>query len=544
MTSISDGFAIRPAISDFLDYGGTPSFDQWFRGDVSIFGGFEYTFSNLRGLKMKMEYDPFNYRDFSAFYRYNYREELRKKDSNMNFGISYPINSFSTIDLSYIKGNTINLNFTLGFTFNKELRKKPDFDPIISEQKSQKKNKNSFYEELLINLNQNNLFLQTASLKNNGELDLKISTSNHKNAIRSSSYTASIAQKVASNNQIDLSLINVTHMNAGFELNEISFVSSYFEKEDMSPYEVKVRNSSFKSGIPNGYKKDEFRPIVNFPVIFSSFRPSFRTHIGNPRKFYFGGLNIQNNSEIQFSRNLILTTAIDLPIYGNLEDAVYQPGSNLEHVRTDIVKYLREDDIYITRMQLDYLWSPYREMYAKISAGLFETMFGGFGGEFLYRPFDKNYSIGFNIFQVKQREFTQRFNFQNYETTTGHINFSYFFPAGIESNISFGRYLAKDDGFTFDLGRKTKSGFKAGIYFTRTNISAERFGEGSFDKGFYFQIPFDLFSNEYSGDDIAFRLSPLTRDGGAKLTYDKDLQGMIYNSTLYEISRQWGGFLK
>ena len=75
-------------------------------------------------------------------------------------------------------------------------------------------------------------------------------------------------------------------------------------------------------------------------------------------------------------------------------------------------------------------------------------------------------------------------------------------------------------------------------------MSAERFGEGSFDKGFYFQIPFDLFSNEYSGDDIAFRLSPLTRDGGAKLTYDKDLQGMIYNSTLYEISRQWGGFLK
>ena len=34
-----------------------------------------------------------------------------------------------------------------------------------------------------------------------------------------------------------------------------------------------------------------------------------------------------------------------------------------------------------------------------------------------------------------------------------------------------------------------------GFYFTRTNVSKELFGEGSFDKGFYFQIPLDLFSN-------------------------------------------------
>ena len=118
------------------------------------------------------------------------------------------------------------------------------------------------------------------------------------------------------------------------------------------------------------------------------------------------------------------------------------------------------------------------------------------------------------------------------------------FPAGIESNISFGRYLAKDDGFTFDLGRKTKSDLRLGYILLELIYQLRDLVRSSFDKGFYFQIPFDLFSNEYSGDDIAFRLSPLTRDGGAKLTYDKDLQGMIYNSTLYEISRQWGGFLK
>ena len=116
-------------------------------------------------------------------------------------------------------------------------------------------------------------------------------------------------------------------------------------------------------------------------------------------------------------------------------------------------------------------------------------------------------------------------------------------PLGHESNLSYGRYLAKDDGFTFDIGRRTKSGFKAGIYFTRTNVSAEVFGEGSFDKGFYFQIPLDLFSKNYSGNYSSFKLSPLTRDGGAKLNFDKDLKGLIYNTTFSELNGQWNGLL-
>ena len=542
LSSISEDFNVRPILSDYLDFGGKPSFDQWFRGEVSVFGGLEYTFPSLRGLKLKTEYDPFNYRDFSAFYKYNYSEELRKKESNINFGISYPINDFTTIDLSYIKGNTFNLNVTFGFTFDSNSSSKPKFNPSIKDNNITS-SKKDFYNELLLNLNNNRLFLQTASLKENGELNVSISTSDHKNSIRSSSYAAFISQEVASNNEFDLSLINIKHLNAAFELNEISYVSSYLNKNDITPLEVKIRNTSFDSGSPQGYKNDEFKPIVKFPVIFSSFKPALRTHVGNPRKFYFGGLNLQNNSEIQFSRSLILTTSLDYPIYGNLEDAIYQPGSNLEHVRTDIVQYLREDDLHISRMQLDYFWSPRKNIYTKLSGGIFENMFGGFGGEFLYRPHDGNYSVGFEIFHVWQREFTQRFDFKDYDTITGHINFVYLLGLGIESKLSFGRYLAKDDGYTLDLGRRTKSGFKAGIYFTRTNLSAEEFGEGSFDKGFYFQIPFDLFTNEYSGQDISFKLSPLTRDGGAKLNFDKDLHGMIYNSKRRELERQWSGYL-
>ncbi|MDA9124210.1 YjbH domain-containing protein [Gammaproteobacteria bacterium] len=541
LSFLSNKLDLRPSISSNYDRGGTPSYDKWFRGDAALFGGLEYFVPNQNGLSIKLEYDPFNYLDFSAQNRSDASFDLRKKDSNINIGLSYPLNKFLTIDASFIKGNTFNLSFTIGTTFNDQLSKKKKFNPSLDIKKNKEHSKIEFYESILLNLNNNNLFLQTASLKEN-DLDVSISTSQHRNAIRSSSYAASIVQKVAEKHEMDINQINISHINAGIELNNIKYIANHINNDNL-PIELLVRNTALESGDPIGFKKDEFKPNIDFPVVFSSISPTLVTHIGNPEKFFFGGVNLQHISEIQFSRNLLLSTEFNARVYGDFDNTISGPGSVMEHVRTDLVEYLKEDDIVISRMQLDYVWSPRKDTYAKLSGGIYETMFAGYGIETLYKPFGTNYSLGFEIFHVKQRSFDQRFSFKDYNTVTGHFNFGYSLPFGIESNISYGRYLAKDDGFTFDLGRRTRSGFKVGIYFTRTNVSAETFGEGSFDKGFYFQIPMDLFSTGYSGNYSTFKLSPLTRDGGAKLIHDKDLKGLIYNSTYRELSQQWRGLL-
>ena len=49
-------------------------------------------------------------------------------------------------------------------------------------------------------------------------------------------------------------------------------------------------------------------------------------------------------------------------------------------------------------------------------------MFGGIGGEVLYRPFNKDYSLGLSTAPFKQRDYDQRFSFRDYETTTGHFS--------------------------------------------------------------------------------------------------------------------------
>ncbi len=538
LSFLSDSLDIRPAVSDNYDLGGTPSYDKWFRGNAAMFGGVEYFFPKVKGLSMKLEYDPYDYFDFSAQNRSDAIYELRKKDSDINIGFSYPVRDFLTIDASYIKGNTFNLSFTIGATFNGKLRGKPKFKPTIKTRENDDKSEMVFYEDLLHNLNNNNLLLQTASLTKE-KLDISISTSQHRSAIRSSSYAGSIASKVSRDHNINLSQINISHINAGVELNNITYIANHLDSSKDTPTEIIERYTKLDSGNKNSYKNHEFQPSVKFPAVFSSFSPSLVSNIGNPEKFYFWGLDLQNTAEIQFNRSLLLSSEINYSLYNNFKDTISGPASKMEHVRTDKVQYLKNADLYIKRLQLDYIWSPRKDLYAKVSGGIFESMFGGFGGQVLYKPFNSNFNISFEGFYVKQREYDQTFKFRKYKTTTAHLNLGYLFPMEIESNISYGRYLAKDDGFTFDLSRRTKSGFKAGIYFTRTNVSAELFGEGSFDKGFYFQIPMDLFSKDYKGGYSNFKLSPLTRDGGAKLEFDKDLRGLIYNSSLNELRQGW-----
>jgi len=538
LSFLSDSLDTRPLVSDNYDLGGTPSYDKWFRGNASLFGGVEYFFPNISGLSMKLEYDSYDYFDFSANNRTDALYNLRNKDSNINIGFSYPFNDFISIDASYIKGNTFNLSFTIGATFNEKLRAKPKFKPIIKTRENNEKSEMVFYEDLLHNLNNNNLLLQTASLSKE-KLDISISTSQHRNAIRSSSYAGSIASQVSQDHNIDISQINVSHINAGIELNNITYIESHLDSSKNTPIEIIERYTKFDSGNTNSYKNHKFRPNVKFPTIFSSLSPSLVSYVGNPEKFYFGGLDLQNISEIQFNRNLLLSSEINYSLYNNFQDTVSGPQSRMEHVRTDKVQYLKNTNLYIKRFQLDYIWSPQKDLYAKLSGGIFESMFGGFGGQLLYKPFNNNFNISFEGFYVKQRGYDQTLKFRKYKTTTAHLNIGYLFPMGIESNISYGRYLAKDDGFTFDLSRRSSSGFKAGIYFTRTNVSSELFGEGSFDKGFYFQIPMDLFSKDYKGGYSNFKLSPLTRDGGAKLEFDKDLRGLIYNSSLNELKQSW-----
>ena len=119
---------------------------------------------------------------------------------------------------------------------------------------------------------------------------------------------------------------------------------------------------------------------------------------------------------------------------------------------------------------------------------------------------------------MKQRGFERNFEFRDYDTVTSHVSVYYASPFyDIDMAVHAGRYLAKDRGYTFEARRTFDSGFSLGGFFTRTNVSAADFGEGSFDKGLFFRIPFNGILPGNTRGSYTTTLRPLERDGGRRL---------------------------
>ena len=157
-----------------------------------------------------------------------------------------------------------------------------------------------------------------------------------------------------------------------------------------------------------------------------------------------------------------------------------------------------------------------------MTAGILEEMFNGVGLEYLYFKQDSNYAFGFELFDVKKRDYEMRFGTLDYRNLVGHINFYHrnysYIP--FDTKISYGEYLAGDEGVTLDLSRTFSNGTKFGFFASFTDVSSSQFGEGSFDKGIYFNIP-------VFGNLVNYTWRPLTKDPGAKLNRKHSLYDLL-----------------
>ena len=499
---------------------GDLDFKNYFRGEIGIFGGVEFYSSRIPGLAFKIESNPYDYAGRFGFLAGGTETQTsalkRKKQKDLNYGIYYQFGNDFTFSVSRIKGNSLDFMLSKKFYFNKPQKSvRPKKIELVSKSKDKKI---SFYQNILRNLERDDLYLQSAELKDN-DLKLGIVNNKYNDPVKVFEHTKKVVVDLAKLQEIPLSNLTLTNINSGLETGIISAKAINRLNPDKIGY---VRINEAK----NDTKDYEFQTILSFPEFYTSIEPEFIYRYGDPTRFFAGGIDIQLNNEMKFSPNAYLKTAISYQLTNSFERLRYFPESPyLPHVRTDVVKYLNNrPKLYLDIMQLDKIMKISNGNYLKFSAGMYEMMFGGYGVEYLWKPFMSNFSVGLNYYDIKQRDFEQRFKFSDYETKTGHANFIYFHPnSGITLDLSIGKYLAGDEGFTFDFSRRFKSGFKIGAYFTKTNISKVEYGEGSFDKGFYFEIPLDIFQSNPGKGITKFTVQPLTRDGGAKLNTSNPL---------------------
>ena len=275
----------------------------------------------------------------------------------------------------------------------------------------------------------------------------------------------------------------------------------------------------------------QYGPGMRFPAAGWSLNPSLRTSVGGPDEFLFYQLWLKLGGYINLAPGLSVDGLLGFNLYNNFGALKLESDSQLPRVRSDIKNYLKEGDQALVRLETNYIQRLAPRWYGRVSAGIFEEMYGGVATEVLYRPADPRFAVGLNVNRVRQRDFDQRLTFRDYEVTTGHLTgYFEFARPSVLVKLSVGRYLAGDEGGTIDVSRQFPSGIRIGAFATKTNVSAAQFGEGEFDKGIYFVLPLDALLPRSTSGSGSFGLRPLTRDGGQMVRDGRSLYDLTYGA--------------
>ena len=503
---------------------GTFGFDRWFKGKkASAFYGFEYT-NKYSGLRFKLDYDssnPFN---------------LEKK-SNYSYGISIPASKFLDINLFRHRGTDLGFGFSYKANYSKSLIPKNETIPFINFNDKDTNlirfNDDVFVGTLNVLLSKFGIYTQEILIRSNF-IEIVVDQERYRNINIATKRVIQLSKEILNIREIDK--VRVTFQINNVRTQSIDLSLDKFERFLDNKYSI---SEFYKSIYFNNYEKNSNKRIflgkVDYPVFSWGIRPDIKNHVGAPENFYSGQLGLYVSGAVKFQNNSYLESTISLSLYQNLDQLRLKAYSRLPKVRSDVREYLKENYV-IKDIAYSYIFDPIYSQkflfFGAIKLGILEEMYGGIGGEILFRDVNKPWYLTANYYWVKQREFNQRFSFRNYETFTGHLNFIWETPLeGTKLILSGGRYLARDNGITMNLSKTFTSGFVLGFYATKTDISSEEFGEGSFDKGIYFSIPLDLVSSRYRKNNARFVWKNLTRDGGAMLSGGLDLGGYVENTS-------------
>ena len=340
---------------------------------------------------MKIEFDGTNYQTES---------NPQTQDSKLNFGFVYPVTRGLMLKLSSTRGNTINFGFSYSLDVGSKnprkisMNKKTKLDNTKIIQKVTDRSDENLYKASLLYLKRQGISLQKASIEEN-KLHVVYSQNKFRSPAMAAGRTIRTLDEVAPDS---ISTLKVSEVNAGMGMHSVeldrSVINRYADLGIPKAIDGYVTTEGYKFN-ENEY---EFNPSVTYPVAFHSLGPDLQTQIGGPDGFFFGDFKLRYDSEILFSRRLSLVSAASYGLYDNMGPLKLNSDSILPHVRTDIVDYLKESRGFsIKRLQLNFYGQPSKSIFYKLSGGIFESMFNGIGGELLFRPYDKNYGVGLEM---------------------------------------------------------------------------------------------------------------------------------------------------
>ena len=488
-----------------------------FRGPVGVFAGVAYQ-TPWESLQIKLEYEGNDYRNEPQ------RNQQRQRHP-FNLGAAYAFNDNVQFQLGWERGDkpvfglTLHGNLATARSSAKPLDPPPAIDNAASSgpagELAAKANLPSTDWAAISSQLEDNAGLRVTRIARRGP-DLVVSGEQRRfldpaigfgraSRILDHAAAGDIRWLTIQNNRLGIALIETSVERAAFRAFSDHRVAAAALRVGLEPPSPASRHILYEA------------PLRHFE---GAFNLDYQQTLGGPDNFILFQLAGSYSAELRFTHSLWMSGTLNYNLYNNYDRFRYDAPSKLPRVRTDIRQYLTTAEATLPNLQLTATGRLGPDLYAMAYAGMLESMYGGVGGEVLYRPFLGRWAFGADINLVKQRDFDQRLHFRDYSVATGHASLYYTWGDSrkIVATLNAGRYLAKDWGATLTLNRVFDNGASMGAYATKTNVSASDFGEGSFDKGILVSVPFDLMLPRSSRTRANLAWSPLSRDGGARLS--------------------------
>lgn len=216
--------------------------------------------------------------------------------------------------------------------------------------------------------------------------------------------------------------------------------------------------------------------------------------------------------------------------------------SQIYNVRSDSIKYFQTNSVALEQAYIQRGFYIKNGWYGRIATGYFEPAYGGVAAELLYYPVGSNWAVGIEAAGVLKRKYhglgftTKIRKFNGYTPEfVDFIGYQYFLDLyydikllNIDVKVSLGKFLARDMGARFEVGRYFPSGFRFSVWYTMTNavdiVNCSRYR----DKGIAFAIPLDFFLTKSSRTYIPYALSVWLRDTGARAATGKRLYPTLH----------------
>jgi len=508
---VDSSFFTRPK-STSIDDTGKFRPEVFFSGEkVGIFGGIQYRFDNYP-FTLSIEYN-------TDEYRWEKLGGLQAPSSPLSYGIKWHIDSDIDLQLTHQHLDTIGLGLQVRLdTFAKSKKyQPPKYVSSINLTQSQMPvgfDASSWYDRFLLDMERASLFVIKAKLDpRQSKAVIEIANESFPywpDALEYAHHLANI-HLPAYINVVDYIINEQGHTLFTIQVPRDEKVALQIDILNIQKNHIFPAQKFDKPTYSTNFIKDNLlidAAIDNRLMLFDPDNPlTYQIYLSLTTKF---------NLPYDWS----LRSAYRVNVVNNFSTLVRSSNSVLPKVRSDALKYLQQGKNGLENLYVDKrsTLTSFPEIHYRIFGGILEDMYSGVGTEVLYHPIHSSLSYGVSASWVKQRDYNAGFEHLDYQTLTAHASVFWATPYyNYDVALHAGRYLAKDLGATLELRRTFDNGWQIGLWATLTNVSSEKFGEGSFDKGMFFKIPFDSLFNPGKKSVSKTRIRPIQRDGGARL---------------------------